>query len=72
MPISIGGVKYKVSELDGTDIDMLRIFCNKNKCNGAVIFYVDDEGKLDNCGFYRTKSGKSVIDGLYSLIDRFL
>lgn len=62
MPIIIDGVKYMMSELEGTDIKAIHDFMNKSKSKCAIMFYVDDEGEIQTVGTWKTKKARDIMD----------
>lgn len=61
MGIRIDGKNYPVSELKDTDLDAVRIFCNKNKVRAAVITYYDQDGELESVVFYKSEKASRKL-----------
>lgn len=62
MGVKIEGKKYPVSDLKGTDLDALRIFCNKNKVRGAALIYYDRDGELDIILFHQNEKARRKLE----------
>ncbi len=54
---TIDGVKYSSKELEGTDLDAVKKFCQKNKVKAALISYVDKDSEIQHaCIWFNAKS----------------
>lgn len=61
MGIQIEGKNYPVADLKDTDLDAIRIFCNKNKVRAAAIVYYDQTGELETVIFEKNqKAGRKL------------
>ena len=52
MSTTIDGVKYSSKDIEGTDMDVSKKFCQKNKVKAAHFIYVDENGNIENCGVW--------------------
>lgn len=65
--VHINGEFFTSKEIEGTDLDVIKKFCQKNKLKAAHIFYLDHEGKLENTGIYFNAKDKEKLYNLMNL-----
>lgn len=58
---TIEGVKYSSKEIEGTDLDAVKKFCQKNKVKAAHILYVDQKGNIEHAGIWFNKEASNKL-----------
>ena len=61
MPVTIDGIKFSSKDIEGTDLEAIKKFCQKNKVKAANITYVDKDGMIENCGIYFNKEAHEQL-----------
>ena len=65
MATTIDGIKYSSKELEGTDIDAIKKFCQKNKVKAAHIIYVDKTGMIESAGIWFNANARDLLQGWF-------
>lgn len=61
MPITIDGIKYSSKDIEGTDLDAIKKFCQKNKVKAAHMVYVDNDGNIERAGVYFNSKANEIL-----------
>lgn len=61
MTTTIDGKKFYSREIEGTDLDAIKKFCQKNKVKAAFIMYVDKDDNVENAGVWFNAHTRDIL-----------
>lgn len=67
MTTTINGIKYSSKELEGTDLDAVKKFCQKNKVKAALITYVDKDGEIQHASVWFNAKSRDTLYEYFGL-----
>ncbi len=57
----INGEKFSSKDLEGTDLDAIKKFCQKNKVKAAHIIYIDKDDNVESTGIYFNAKARDIL-----------
>lgn len=64
---TIDGIKYRSKEIEGTDLDAVKKFCQKNKVKAALISYVDKDGEIQHASVWFNAKNRDLLYRYFGL-----
>jgi hypothetical protein len=67
----IDGVKMSSKDIEGTDLEAIKIFCQKNKVRAAAMVYVDKNDGIEICWFYFDAKSRNLLDKFFRYLEKY-
>ena len=63
--MEIEGIKFSAKEIEGTDLESVKKFCQKNKVKAACIVYVDKDDNIEMEGIFFNSKARDVLNNWF-------